>query len=227
MEVKKLWESPRDRLDPWARKTFYQISGLHREAPGQVRMENQAKKSWDDIKDHVYPRAILSHYTEVGLQEGRLTLDGEWIFSQVLEQVDPSIIKGAVAYGLTIGDLPEDPDLFLKLMGDFWGTAYIDSARKAMWEDLQTWDGFQGLSFSEELGPGFFGMGTNSLMKLDRLLDLSQIDVMLLDKGAMMPAKSVVGLFLLTQGEPLEFPNRCLFCKGNEKGCAFCGENQE
>jgi hypothetical protein len=219
-----LWQVSREILDPWAKKDFYQISGLHRESPGQARMESHADHSFETIKDLIQPRAVLSYFPEPVLNGGRLSLGGEWIFSQVLEQVDPKSIRGALVYGLTIGDFPDDEDLFLRLMGDFWGTAYVDSARKSLREDMQNKEEFQGYFFSDELGPGFFGMGMNNALKFGKLIDLSAIGVDLGIKGMMAPVKSALGLYLLSEDNPITFGDRCLYCRGNEEGCKICME---
>lgn len=222
----QLWQVDRDRLDSWAKKDFYQISGLHRESPGQARMESHAEHSFETLKELIQPRAVLSYFPEPSLDGGRLTMGGEWIFSQVLEQVDPERIRGALVYGLTIGDYPDDEDLFLRLMGDFWGTAYVDSARKTLREDIQIWEEFKGYFFSDELGPGFFGMGMNNALKFGKLIDLSKIGVELGSKGMMTPVKSALGLYLLSEDSPITFGDRCLYCKGNEGGCKLCREEE-
>lgn len=222
----QLWQVDRDRLDSWAKKDFYQISGLHRESPGQARMESHAEHSFETLKNLIQPQAVLSYFPEPSLDGGRLTMGGEWIFSQVLEQVDPERIRGALVYGLTIGDYPDDEDLFLRLMGDFWGTAYVDSARKTLREDIQIWEEFKGYFFSDELGPGFFGMGMNNALKFGKLIDLSKIGVELGSKGMMTPVKSALGLYLLSEDSPITFGDRCLYCKGNEGGCKLCREEE-
>jgi len=221
-----LWQAPRGHLDPWAKKDFYQISGLHRESPGQARMESHAEHSFETLKDLIQPRAVLSYFPEPTLEGGRLIIGGEWVFSQVLEQVEPKRAQGVLVYGLTIGDYPDDEDLFLRLMGDFWGTAYVDSARKTLREDMQNREEFQGYFFSDELGPGFFGMGMNNALKFGRLIDLSKIGVELGSKGMMTPVKSALGLYLLSQDSPITFGDRCLYCKGNEGGCKLCMEEE-
>lgn len=219
-----LWKVPREDLDSWAKKDFYQISGLHRESPGQARMESHAEHSLETLKALIQPQAVFSYFPEPLLEGGRLTLGGEWVFSQVLEQVNPKRIRGALVYGLTIGDYPDDEDLFLRLMGDFWGTAYVDSARKSLREDMQTREEFQGRFFSDELGPGFFGMGMNNALKFGKLVDLSEIGVELGIKGMMTPVKSALGLYLFSEDSPITFGDRCLYCKGNEDGCKICME---
>ena len=221
-----LWKVSREHLDTWAKKDFYQISGLHRESPGQARMESHAEHSFETLKNLIQPQAVLSYFPEPSLDGGRLTMGGEWIFSQVLEQVDPERIRGALVYGLTIGDYPDDEDLFLRLMGDFWGTAYVDSARKTLREDIQIWEEFKGYFFSDELGPGFFGMGMNNALKFGKLIDLSKIGVELGSKGMMTPVKSARGLYLLSEDSPVAFGDRCLYCKGNEGGCKLCREEE-
>ena len=114
----------RDLLDSWAKELVYQISGLYRESPGQAQMESHAHHSFETIKELIQPRAILSYFPEPALEGGRLTLGGEWVFAQALEQVDPERILGALVYGLTIGDYPDDEDLFLRLMGEI-GRAHV------------------------------------------------------------------------------------------------------
>ncbi len=219
-----LWKVPRELLDPWAKEDFYQISGLYRESPGQAQMESHAEHSFETLKDLIKPRAVLSYFSEPSLEGGRLSLGGEWIFSQVLEQVDAKRVRGALIYGLTIGDFPDDEDMFLRLMGDFWGTAYVDSARKSLREEMEVREEFNGNFFSDELGPGFFGMGMNNVWKFGKLLDLSRIGVELGSKGMMTPEKSALGLFLLSEDSPITFGDRCIYCKGHDDGCKICME---
>jgi hypothetical protein len=219
-----LWQVDRDLLDSWAKKDFYQISGLHRESPGKAQMESHAAHSFETIKGLIKPQAVFSYFPEPSLEGGRLTLGNEWVYCQVLEQVDPERIRGALVYGLTIGDYPDDEDLFIRLMGDFWGTAYVDSARKSLREDMKAREEFKEFFFSDELGPGFFGMGMNNAWKFGKLIDLSEIGVQLGSKGMMTPQKSALGLYLISEDSPITFGDRCLYCKGNEGGCKLCME---
>lgn len=222
-----LWQAARKDLDSWAKKDFYQISGLHKESPGQARMESYAEESYKNLADLIQAKAIISYFPVVSLDGGRLSLGGEWVYAQVLEQVDPKRVRGALVYGLTIGDFSDDEDLFLRLMGDFWGTAYVDSARKFLWEDIQTWQSFKGCFFSDEIGPGFFGMGMNNAWKFAKLLDLSKIGVDVEIKGIISPAKSVIGMYLISKDKPIIFGDRCIYCKGNENGCKICMEEYQ
>jgi hypothetical protein len=69
-------------------------------------------------------------------------------------------------------------------------------------------------------------MGMNNALKFGKLIDLSAIGVDLGIKGMMAPVKSALGLYLLSEDNPITFGDRCLYCRGNEEGCKICMEEK-
>lgn len=215
----------REACDPWAEKAFYRISGLEKETPGKEKIKEAAANSLEIIKNHLHPQAIVSYFEKPIISGGRIQLGEETLYCQALEQVEPEGLKGAFVYGLTIGELVEDSEeALLRLMVDFWGTAYVDGARYKLREHLQSKQEMIKLFLSDELGPGFFGMGMSNVWKFAKLIDLSQIGIELGNKGMMFPEKSALGLFLLSEYEPITFGEKCIYCRGNEQGCRICME---
>ena len=220
----RIWQIETNKLDDFALDIFDKISGLSKETFSREIMENRAGQALDNIYEAIEVKAIFSHYSEgeFSLEKGRLTLGNDWIYSQVFELLGSNQVRAVLAYALTIGDLPENQDIFIRLMEDFWGTAYIDSARKAFFESLNEDRDFEGFYFSEEVGPGFYGMPTESLTKFGNLLELDEIGITVEGRAGMYPGKSVAGLFLLTGDERVKFPAECILCKGNNRACVHC-----
>ena len=213
----------RDECESWAEEAFYQISGIYRETPGQNKIKEMAIMSFESIREFIEPKAVVSYFDKPIVTGGRIQLGEETLYCQALEQVKPDQVEAAFVYGLTIGDLKEDSDAaFFRLMVDFWGTAYVDASRYTLKERLSLKKESKNLFFSDELGPGFFGMGMSNAWKFSKLEDLSEVGIQLENKGVMAPEKSALGLFLLSKGESIRFGKKCLYCKGNEYGCKIC-----
>ena len=216
---------PREDCDAWAQKAFYKISGLYRETPGKDKIKEMADLSLENIRYFVKPQAIITYFEKPTISGRRIQLGEEALFCQALEQVKPNSVKAAFVYGLTLGELGEDSEeALLRLMVDFWGTAYVDAARYKIREQIGARGKEENLILSDELGPGFFGMGMSNVWKFSKLIDLSKIGIQLGNKGMMFPEKSALGLFLLSEGEAITFEEKCLYCKGNEEGCKICME---
>jgi len=216
----EIWTTDIKGLDLFAKEVFYPMSGLLREGPVNMALKSEAQKGLENIYEDIKPIGISSYYEDVTLKGGRLEFDNTFLYSQVLELIDPKKVKGALIYFLTIGSFQDNEKIMEKLMEDFWQTAYVDSARKRFYLDMKEKIG--NLHLSEELGPGFFGMSVESVNRFNKLLDSERIGIDVNPKGFMKPEKSVAGLFIVTENEPVTFPQKCLFCKGNEKGCAYC-----
>ena len=216
----EIWTTDLKGLDLFAKEVFYPMSGLLREGPVNMALKSEAQKGLENIYEDIKPIAIFSYYEDINLKGGRLEIEDTFLYSQVLDLVEPEKVKGALIYFLTIGAFQDNDNVMEKLMEDFWQTAYVDSARKSFFLDMKEKIG--NLHLSEELGPGFFGMPIESLSRFNNLLKGEDIGITVNPKGFMKPEKSVAGLFIVTENEPVTFPSKCLFCKGNEKGCAYC-----
>lgn len=77
--------------------------------------------------------------------------------------------------------------------------------------------------FSQEFGPGYFGMSLSEGQKIHRVLEGERIGVTY-SHGWMKPLRSTAGLSFSYSG--LEKPivmNPCDYCSSNKSHCKFCG----
>lgn len=79
---------------------------------------------------------------------------------------------------------------------------------------------------TDSFGPGFYGMDITSVPKLVKIIKGDKAGVSVDDKGNMYPAKSCIGIYLVTKKEYGERIRDCAFCVGNKGGCAVCRGNK-
>lgn len=75
---------------------------------------------------------------------------------------------------------------------------------------------------TDSFGPGFYGMGMESVKTLGELIPLSKVGVEIGENGILRPAKSILGIYVVTQKDVLPLIKDCASCVGNPQGCSFC-----
>lgn len=75
---------------------------------------------------------------------------------------------------------------------------------------------------TDSFGPGFYGMDISAVPKLVKITGAEKVGVSVDKSGNMHPAKSCVGIYLVTKKEYGERIKDCAFCVGNKGGCAVC-----
>ena len=207
-----------------AETLFLERAGISGEGE---KYENLRRSAWallEEILDRIELRGSFSFYGDCRLSADDLIVsmgDGAEDVSlkcTAFQQFMPDSIEGIYAYGLTAGDLPlGDRSITEQLLGDFWGTAFVDAAR----ENLMTEIGKEH-PISEGFGPGFFGMDPMEISKLKLLVDFSKIGVKINESGMLLPQKSCSGILFKVNEKYDSLNEACEMCSGNRDSCCLC-----
>lgn len=127
-------------------------------------------------------------------------------------------IEKIYAYILTVGEAPQSERLVESGFADMWGTAFCDGACAALREETEKLN--RGMYVSEPFGPGFYGIGTETIEWIYNYLDCGEIGVEL-ENGFLKPSKSSVGFFAVCSEKiNTEFTD-CMSCRG-DTNCELC-----
>ena len=74
---------------------------------------------------------------------------------------------------------------------------------------------------SPSFGPGYYGMGMDTIPELLGLMDASQVGVSW-NGECMSPKMSLVGTYLIAGEDVFEIDSDCRDCIGHSGGCEFC-----
>jgi hypothetical protein len=109
---------------------------------------------------------------------------------------------------------------------DFLEEFYLDAWKLALLYAGQDWlrnkilEKYQ-LYVSDSIGPGYHGLGVESVTTFFQLLPCESIGMKLVH-GSLWPAKSAVGFYLVSKDD-LSIPKKdCKNCLAAGKSCEFC-----
>lgn len=202
-----------------------------------VDIKNKGKNEWN-------VKVIVSSYGPEVMNNHSMIIEGKSFHCNVLSQIDREHVILIYAYMLTVGERGLScKDLLEQYYIDTWGTAYVDASReilklmlieKAKTDFIQnhTHSNYQNsnrrdieenkLLISDSFGPGYYGMDISSVDNFFHILDGDKIGIKQMESGFMVPAKSNVGFFLVTD-KKIEIPYRdCKTCLGTTSGCDYC-----
>jgi len=207
-----------------AERLFFEMSGIDKEGPKYMRMRTDAQRMRDRVEDRICINMICNFYStsEMELTGRSLKLGGELFTCAAFEQIDPVLIKGAYLYALTAGEYDfKEETIVNRLYADFWGTAFTDAARILVSRELGKND-----QVSDNFGPGFFGMNTDEMIKVDKLLDFKSIGVEFRNNKVMVPVKSCAGLFFSVTAGYEKLHSACRDCIGSVQNCKLCKQRE-
>lgn len=121
-------------------------------------------------------------------------------------------------YACCAGDyaLPEE-NILDQVYADIWGSAFTDAVRALIKKELE-----QGCRISENFGPGFYGMSTRALGKMQQILDFQALGIEVRSNNIMIPLKSCAGMFFRVSERYKTIGAACEACYGNQASCKLC-----
>ena len=226
----KIVSIAREWADPIAKEYFLNICGFNRDREKHKKLIDIGMTIKEKIQDIAQIRAIVSSFGHNVISDNCVKLDGVKIECNAFEQLNTASIKEIFIYILTIGKygLDEQDSIMDQLYTDIWGTAYVDAGRVILRKiildkycedhDLRG----QNIFISDSFGPGYYGMDVKQVKNFFEVLDYKKIGVELKSSSLIMPLKSCVGFYIITDDETLLPGEECKNCFGNNGGCRFC-----
>lgn len=208
-----------------ARQIFEQRMGPAGKGSCVKRKRQRALQAAAFFDEQVSPKAayVFFDQSQVTLTRCCARLGGTGISCKAFSQMEPQTIKGAYIFVLSIGNIDLSGETMTqRVYADLWGSAYVDAARILLQKELE-----QHSLLSECFGPGFFGMEMGEMRAIDEIVRFDCIDARIESSGAILPPKSSAGLYfsVTDEYEPLGQP--CKTCKGNHRGCEYCGQREK
>lgn len=214
----------KDKCMPPAEKFFAGASGMSKNRKSYENLKKLSLETLDMIYDRIGIKAVFSYYEDIFFDGKKAVIGGVEFVSAAFEQLDPSRIKGAYVYMLTIGDTSlKNSPVIKQLLTDIWGTCFVDAARMILEKKISS----EGNILSDAFGPGFYGMDIRSMKEIKKLADGEKIGITLSREDLLMPEKSCAGIYFSVTEDYIKLRNECRDCKGTEKSCALCNINKE
>ena len=207
-----------------AERLFFEMSGIDKEGIKYTRMKADARRMRDRVEDRICVNMICNFYdvSEMKLNGRNLNVGSESFTCIAFEQIDPGLVKGVYIYALTAGEYDfKEESIINRLYADIWGTAFTDAARILISRELNKDD-----YVSDNFGPGFFGMDTNEMIKVNKLLNFESIGVEFRNNKVLVPVKSCAGLFFSVSSRYKKLHNACRDCIGSERNCKLCKQRE-
>lgn len=211
-------------------------------------LKDMSKSMKDQVKNEMRVKVIASSFGLEVINHNSIIIEGKSFSCNILSQIDRKHVIGIYAYMLTIGEMNLIAnDLLEQYYIDAWGTAYVDASREILklklkekaytdfnknnpnnenqnsnhpnLDDNKIW-------ISDSFGPGYYGMDISLVDKFFHILDGDKIGIRQMESGIMVPVKSNVGFFLVTD-KKIELPSSdCKSCLGVSSGCDYCNSSK-
>jgi len=201
-----------------ADKLFFDMSGINKEGEKYERMRKDAESMRELIEERIGINTKCCYYSDIKF-DGRVAEVGSEVFScSAFEQIDPATVKGVYVYALTAGEYDiKDESIINRVYTDIWGTAFTEAARTLLYRELSKND-----RLSDSFGPGFYGMNTGEMGKIDKLLGFKDIGIEYRNNRIMVPVKSCTGMVFSVTEEYKNLKSACRDCMGTESSCKLC-----
>lgn len=195
--------------------------GLEKEKPALQKIRAHAMACLLQVLEQTEIRALVSSYDASCVEDGKLVVEGEQFSCPAVRAEMRGDILSVISFVVTVGEISlEDSRVLNQAYFDIGGTAMVDAARDL----LQMWirNQYESAYVSVPFGPGFYGMPASDVTKFFRFMDCGKIGIRLLPSGFMLPAKSCVGFYLVSEQEESLPVMDCAHCLGKGKMCNYC-----
>ena len=194
----------------YAVSRFFEMSGLEKNDNGY----DVALDVFNEVSCHINMQADVKDITD-NINNKTIICNGQKINCDVLNKLTD--IKKVYAYVLTIGELREEKNSLKQVLSDIAQTAFVDLCFKNLKEKVISDN--EGLHLSATVGPGFYGMESDSVEKL--MLFFDENACVRYTNKMMLPLKSNIGIFVFTSTKQSELNKDCGSCKSNIN-CRYC-----
>ena len=168
---------------------------------------------------------LLQPFSAECIQDGYFQFGSQKIPCQVLAKIDRSQVETGYFYTFHAPEwkVEEDDALLKQYYFEIFRIACLDVIRDWLQGGLtRKHSVLEERYCSPAFGPGFYGMELEAAETLLSLMNADKAGVSY-ENGAMHPAMSVVGIYLVSKEDVLPVCRDCEHCIGQKGGCAFCG----
>ena len=205
---------------------------------GLTRLEQDGKleefRMQQSEAEMAYQNEFAKQFLHIGLKafDRSCVRDGYFQFGEqkldctVLQRIPQSNVVGGyfVAFHAGTGVYQKQTSLLSQYYIENWQNAFLDAGRDWVRGYIERKESVRRPHYvTDSFGPGFYGMTMESLSDVVALSNARAVGVSISQEGHMLPAKSVVAIYLVLQ-KPLDFSiEDCNSCIGDKAGCQNCG----
>lgn len=205
---------------------------------GMRRLEQDGKieelRMQQSEAELAYQNEFAKSFLHMNLQSFDRTCvkDGYFQFGEhrfncsVLNRIPQSVVAGGyfVSFHAPTSAGEKQLSLLSQYYIENWQNALLDAGRDWARAYIQRKESVRRAHYvTDSFGPGFYGMPVECLSDLVTLSNAGAVGVTVSQEGHMLPAKSIVAIYLVLQ-KPLDFViEDCSSCIGNDAGCQSCG----
>ena len=167
---------------------------------------------------------LLQPFAVECVHEGYFEFGRKRIKCNVLEQLDLSSVENGYLYAF------HAPEIDIESAGSVLEQYYMEAFQVACMDVIRGWlqgylerknSVYENRYCSPSFGPGYYGMGMDTIHELLGLMDASQVGVSW-NGERMSPKMSLVGTYLIAGEDVFEVDSDCRDCIGHSGGCEFC-----
>lgn len=170
----------------------------------------------------------LKPFSRSCIGDGYFSFEEETISCQVLQRIDKDQVENGYVYVFHAPCIPteESRSLLEQYYMELFQIACLDVVREWLQGYLERKHSVQTKRYcSPSFGPGFYGIGMEETPMLLHFLEDADPPVKW-ENGAMKPAMSSIGIYLISKTDVLTQCRDCISCIGNKEGCQYCGNAQ-
>ena len=225
VDLRKLRQQIKDRL--------VQITHINDMEP-DMRVEHQREaeivldrimtKNASETSVDCQVSVLLQPFAVECVHEGYFEFGRKRIKCNVLEQLDLSSVENGYLYAF------HAPEIDIESAGSVLEQYYMEAFQVACMDVVRVWvqgylerknSVYENRYCSPSFGPGYYGMGMDTIPELLGLMDASQVGVSW-NGERMSPKMSLVGTYLIAGEDVFEVDSDCRDCIGHSGGCEFC-----
>ena len=212
---------------PLAQKGFVSMCGFK---PGSEKHAAMLERGMGIREQGLWAlnmKALISEHEPSVVHENSIEVNGVSLRCDAVCLLEKEKLRKVLFYIVTANECACGSDQILdRVYADFWGTAYVDAAHDLLKGELKSRyvesSVEKNLVLSPAFGPGYYGMPTEEVKTLFKIIDGSLIGVNCLESCVMVPVKSCAGMFFIMD-KGAEMPGEaCGSCAGNRSGCKYC-----
>lgn len=170
---------------------------------------------------------LLQPFSAECVRDGYFQFGSQKIPCQVLAKIDRSQVETGYLYTFHAPEwkVAETDALLKQYYFEIFQIACLDVIRDWLQEGIgRKHSALEEKYCSPAFGPGFYGMELEEAETLLSLMNAEKAGVSY-ENGAMHPAMSVAGIYLVSKEDVLPVCRDCEHCIGQKGGCEFCGNS--
>lgn len=211
-------EIPMDSLKDESKKVFERMMGITKGNSYSIYQEEEFAEIKRNVENHIKIKALVRKSNSFLCEKYNIWIEEKKIEHTIPFKNFPQLVQDVYVFLVSIELEKNTESVMEQLLYHAWESAYLEVAR----EWIRHWILDREKCFvSVSLSPGFYGIPMDSIETFYSMVNGEIIDVFL-QKGALVPQQSVLGMYCVMKQEISLFYKQCDTCLAKGKHCEFC-----